>query len=122
MPVPGGWMVFMLMEMIPGVPLNEFEDYDLAKREKIRQALISSYNYFVDFEDTHLDTSEPTPRWTSIWDEDFFRKSTYRVWGMDDEALVLLKPVAQDFEKSEKPCEVVPDADGFILGAPILVV
>ena len=38
MPVPGGWVVFILMERVPGVPLTDFRTYDLAKREKVRRA------------------------------------------------------------------------------------
>ncbi|KAL4968316.1 uncharacterized protein BDV14DRAFT_167758 [Aspergillus stella-maris] len=42
MPVPGGWFVYMLMEMVPGVPMTEFCHYNLAKRDKIRQAFFKS--------------------------------------------------------------------------------
>lgn len=36
--VPGGWLVFIVTERVPGVPLTEFRTYDFAKRQKIRQA------------------------------------------------------------------------------------
>ncbi|KAL4928181.1 uncharacterized protein BDV17DRAFT_101663 [Aspergillus undulatus] len=42
MPVPGGWIVFILMDMVPGVNLEEFRYFDFAKRERIRQAFLKS--------------------------------------------------------------------------------
>ncbi|EFR01383.1 hypothetical protein MGYG_04390 [Nannizzia gypsea CBS 118893] len=37
-PVPGGYIVFIIMEKVPGITLSEFWSYDLAKRDKIRAA------------------------------------------------------------------------------------
>ncbi|KAM5437313.1 hypothetical protein McanCB21832_002022 [Microsporum canis] len=37
-PVPDGYIVFIVMEKVPGVPLSDFWEYDLAKRDKIRAA------------------------------------------------------------------------------------
>ncbi|KAK2808823.1 hypothetical protein FQN50_004299 [Emmonsiellopsis sp. PD_5] len=36
MPVPDGYLVFLIMEEVPGVPLVNFWTYDRAKRDKIR--------------------------------------------------------------------------------------
>ncbi|KAK2746735.1 hypothetical protein FQN55_005462 [Onygenales sp. PD_40] len=36
MPVPKGYLVFIVMEKVPGVPLVKFWEYDLPKRDKIR--------------------------------------------------------------------------------------
>lgn len=38
MPVPGGYVVFMVMERVSGVSLVDFWDYDFLKREIIRGA------------------------------------------------------------------------------------
>lgn len=38
MPVPGGYIVFLLMEKVPGVPLVDFWQNDFEKRERIREA------------------------------------------------------------------------------------
>lgn len=38
MPVPNGYVVLILMEKVPGVPLVDFWNYDPNKRQKIRAA------------------------------------------------------------------------------------
>ena len=38
MPIPGGYMVALVMEKVPGVDLRDFWDYDSPKRDKIRGA------------------------------------------------------------------------------------
>ncbi|KKZ60974.1 hypothetical protein EMCG_04397 [[Emmonsia] crescens] len=99
MPVPGGYLVFMVMERVPGVPLVDFWDYDFEKREKIRAAfqeglkeLFSHHGrpmdnhlgniiydeennkcWFVDYEDVHVNEKRKPKEFT---------KSEYFFWGL----------------------------------------
>ncbi|KAL4934954.1 hypothetical protein BDV06DRAFT_207948 [Aspergillus oleicola] len=126
MPVPGGWLVCLLMEMVPGVPMTEFRHYDLAKRDKIRQAFLRSMTelfshnvmhfdhgprnilydeeqdkiYFVDFEDSHVNTAATKPMSASFEDEDIV-KGELKMWGLDDEILGLAEPVEQVVRQDE---------------------
>ncbi|OJD11458.1 hypothetical protein ACJ73_09533, partial [Blastomyces percursus] len=78
MPVPQGYLVFIVMEKVPGVSLVKFWEYDIVKRNKISASFHRSLTallklgarpsdckldnlvyderpdtcYFVDFEDT----------------------------------------------------------------------
>ncbi|KAK2812028.1 hypothetical protein FQN50_001737 [Emmonsiellopsis sp. PD_5] len=82
--MPGGYIVFIVMEKVPGVPLTDFWTYDRPKRDRIREAFrkgmteISSFGgysidmclrnlvydeqedkcYFVDYEGFCIDTSK----------------------------------------------------------------
>ncbi|KLJ06142.1 hypothetical protein EMPG_10436 [Blastomyces silverae] len=38
LPTPGGYIVFIVMEKVPGVPLTDFWTYDRPKRDRIREA------------------------------------------------------------------------------------
>ncbi|KAI2005939.1 hypothetical protein LOY97_000220 [Ophidiomyces ophidiicola] len=58
LPVPGGYVVFILMQKVPGVPLIDFWKYDFDKREKIRavfqESLKELFRYHARPRDTHL--------------------------------------------------------------------
>lgn len=45
MPVPGSYIIFLIIEKCPGVELTDFWDYDEAKRKKIRDAFRKNYTY-----------------------------------------------------------------------------
>ncbi|KAL4916566.1 hypothetical protein BDW62DRAFT_185913 [Aspergillus aurantiobrunneus] len=107
MPVPGGWLAFILMERVPGVPLTHFHTYNLAKRDKIRKTfrrsvtelyshhiqpfdhnpanLIYDENqykcYFMDFEHVRIDATKLPPR---------FYEDLYDLWRLDDKKLGLV--------------------------------
>ncbi|KAL4950205.1 hypothetical protein BDW69DRAFT_172657 [Aspergillus filifer] len=109
MPVPGGWMVCFLMEKVPGVRMTEFWRYDLAQRNKIRQAFLTSMTelcshnvyhwdngshnliydedqdkcYIIDFEDSDIDDTATEPILTLFDDEDVV-KGTWRIWGLGE--------------------------------------
>ncbi|PGH33747.1 hypothetical protein GX50_03404 [[Emmonsia] crescens] len=38
LPIPGGYIVFIVMEKVPGVPLTDFWTYDRPKRDRFREA------------------------------------------------------------------------------------
>lgn len=42
MPVPDGYVAFIIMEKVPGVPLDDFWTYPREKRDKIRAAFRKS--------------------------------------------------------------------------------
>ncbi|KAL4950203.1 hypothetical protein BDW69DRAFT_187577 [Aspergillus filifer] len=124
MPVPGGWLVCMLMEMVPGVPMTEFCYYNRAQRDKIRQAFLRSmtelcsYNvmhfdngpqnilydeeqdkiYFVDFEDSYVNTTATKPMSTLFENEDMV-KGELQLWGLDDEMLGLAEPMDHEVQQ-----------------------
>lgn len=41
--LPGGYIVFMLMEKLPGKMILDFWDYDLETRDRIREAFKSCW-------------------------------------------------------------------------------
>jgi hypothetical protein len=43
MVLPGGYIVFILMDKLPGKPILDFWDYDLETRNRIREAFKSSW-------------------------------------------------------------------------------
>ncbi|KAK2798406.1 hypothetical protein FQN50_008846 [Emmonsiellopsis sp. PD_5] len=100
MPVPNGYMVFLVMEKVPGVPLVDFWKYSARKKEVVREAfrkaLVELYShyidpadtqpgniiydektekcYFVDYEEAYIeDRAEPQK----------FHKADYGCWGLN---------------------------------------
>ncbi|KAK2799269.1 hypothetical protein FQN50_008545 [Emmonsiellopsis sp. PD_5] len=104
MPIPDGYIVFLVMEKVPGVPLDNFRTFSFDKREKIRAAFrralteLDRYGadpadtrlanliydeendkcYIVDYEDIYV-----FPDGISV-DDDIprWRESNYRRWGL----------------------------------------
>ncbi|KAF3480057.1 uncharacterized protein GIQ15_05404 [Arthroderma uncinatum] len=72
-PVPGGYIMFIVMEKVPGVPLTHFWEYDMAKRNKIRAAFRKSLDWFVDFEHIFVDEKKEPMK---------FSEGDYILWGL----------------------------------------
>ncbi|KAI2011112.1 hypothetical protein LOZ12_004666 [Ophidiomyces ophidiicola] len=98
-PVPNGYLIFLVMEELPGVPLTGFWKYGRLKRDKIRASFLRSLEelfsvhgspgdcklenliydektdtcYFVDFEETWVTEDEPILK---VSDDDYF------LWGL----------------------------------------
>ncbi|PGH12739.1 hypothetical protein AJ79_04100 [Helicocarpus griseus UAMH5409] len=98
MPVPKGYLVFNVMEKVPGVSLAKFWGYNLPKRDKIRASFRRSLTellnlgarasdcrldnliydeetdtcYFVDFEDIEVKENSPVK----------FSPDHYFIWGL----------------------------------------
>ncbi|KAK2828968.1 hypothetical protein FQN49_007223 [Arthroderma sp. PD_2] len=74
-PVPGGYIMFIVMEKVPGVPLDHFWEYDLAKRDKIkaafRESLTELYRYHAYPGDPRLGNI--------IYDEERNKWQVYRI-------------------------------------------
>ncbi|KKZ60038.1 hypothetical protein EMCG_05220 [[Emmonsia] crescens] len=49
MPVPNGYLVFIVMEELPGVPLGDFWNYPLPKRDMIRASFAKSLDELFSF-------------------------------------------------------------------------
>ncbi|KAM5458249.1 hypothetical protein MaudCBS49596_000161 [Microsporum audouinii] len=86
-PVPDGYIVFIVMEKVPGVPLSNFWKYDLAKREKIRAAFRLSmselYSHRGNPTDPHLGNI--------IYDEE-----KNKCWIVDYEGIWVAKEIEQE--------------------------
>ncbi|EZF78288.1 hypothetical protein H105_00680 [Trichophyton soudanense CBS 452.61] len=98
-PVPGGYMIFIVTEKVPGISLSQFWSYDLAKREKIRGAfreclmeLLKHHGYAGD---THLGNIVYDEENDRCWIVDYkhiyvfddgepkvFADRDYRFWGL----------------------------------------
>ncbi|OJD23542.1 hypothetical protein ACJ73_05107 [Blastomyces percursus] len=98
MPIPTGYLVFIVMEKVPGVPLVKFWEYDCPKRDKIRASFCRSLTellnlggrprdckldnliydertdkcYFVDFEDIEVKENSAVQ----------FSRDHYFIWGL----------------------------------------
>ncbi|KLJ13654.1 hypothetical protein EMPG_11417 [Blastomyces silverae] len=100
MPIPKGYLVFIVMERVPGVPLDKFWSYELPKRHKIRASFLDALDrellklgarardckldnliydqstdkcYFVDFEDIEAKETNPAVQ---------FSPDHYFLWGL----------------------------------------
>ncbi|KAK2812929.1 hypothetical protein FQN50_000950 [Emmonsiellopsis sp. PD_5] len=95
MPVPGGYMIFIVMEKVPGVPLVDFWDYDFPKREMIRAAFRSALIYHARPLDTHLGNVMYDEKENKCWFVDYedvyvmedkkpkvFSDNNYFLWGL----------------------------------------
>ncbi|KKZ63055.1 hypothetical protein EMCG_02556 [[Emmonsia] crescens] len=99
MPVPDGYLVFLIMEELPGVSLINFWEYDRPKRDRIRASfrrslteLFSLHGHPVDCKLDNLIYDESTDKcyfvdFESIWVEEEkrplkFTDSYYFLWGL----------------------------------------
>ncbi|PGH11462.1 hypothetical protein AJ79_04837 [Helicocarpus griseus UAMH5409] len=57
--MPGGYIVFIVMEKVPGVPLTDFWTYDRPKRDRIREAFRKSLTELRSFGGYSIDMSLP---------------------------------------------------------------
>ncbi|KAK2753472.1 hypothetical protein FQN54_007862 [Arachnomyces sp. PD_36] len=65
-PVPGGYLVCLLMEKLPGKMIMDFWDYDRAKRDRIREAFKAGWQDMIDASVWHHDEG----RRNLLWDEE----------------------------------------------------
>ncbi|KAI1953687.1 hypothetical protein LOZ57_000028 [Ophidiomyces ophidiicola] len=99
LPVPGGYVVFILMQKVTGVPLVDFWDYDFDKREKIRAAFRNSLTELLRYHarpiDTHLGNIIYDEKGNKCWFVDYehifvdeekeprkFSENDYFGWGL----------------------------------------
>ncbi|EEP81647.1 hypothetical protein UREG_06512 [Uncinocarpus reesii 1704] len=99
MPVPDGYLVFIMMEKVPGISLAAFWDFDFAKREKIRAAFRESlselYRCHASSHDSHLGNlvydEERNKCWIIDYEHIFLNERTpppgfydeeYLLWGL----------------------------------------
>ncbi|PGH34624.1 hypothetical protein GX50_02514 [[Emmonsia] crescens] len=67
MPVPNGYLVFIVMEELPGVPLGDFWSYPLLKRNMIRASFAKSLDYLVDFEGIDVTEDKETLEFDNLY-------------------------------------------------------
>ncbi|KAM5491880.1 hypothetical protein MaudMau93_001628 [Microsporum audouinii] len=82
MPVPGSYIIFLIIEKCPGVELTDFWDYDEAKRKKIRDAFRKNYTELLS---CFADPADPGLR-NIIYDE-----QENKCWFIDHEQTYILK-------------------------------
>ncbi|EFQ96686.1 hypothetical protein MGYG_08609 [Nannizzia gypsea CBS 118893] len=97
MPVPGGYIVILIMEKCPGVPLIDFWQYDEAKKREDTESVSKFLSCFVDPEDPGLQNiiydEQEDKCWFIDHEQTFiteskypteFRESYFRMWGLKD--------------------------------------